>query len=180
MPQRMRRNVLADSRALYVAVQDLPRAHARQGPPARVEKENALPLTLLQLGPELAYVQRDGTDSRPANGHDALLAALPEHPHQPLFEHQIAQAERHPFGDAQAGAVCQLEQSAIPEYEFVIQRGCGEQRSDFLDGEHLRERAPLLRCLEALARIAYHDTVRREKAKIGPQRRDVAADGRRG
>src|SRR5258708_13366256 len=56
MPQRMRRNVLGDSRSLDVAVQDLPPAHARQGPPARVEKENTLPLTLLdpRPGPALA------------------------------------------------------------------------------------------------------------------------------
>ena len=56
--------------------------------------------------------------------------------------------------------------------------GRREQLLDLLDREHLGKRAPALRRLEALARIAHDVAVAEQELEVGADRGDVAPDRR--
>src|SRR5215207_6753557 len=58
MPERVWRDVLLDTSAVDVAAEDFPCAHARQRTSARIEKEHALALALLELRAQLTDVDR--------------------------------------------------------------------------------------------------------------------------
>ena len=162
-----------------VLAKDLPRAHARERRAARVEKERALPRAALELRPELALIDGDRGDRTPPDRHEPLLASFAEHAHETLVEQRVLHAERDPLGDAQPRAVRELEQRAVAKGERLVERRRGEQPLDIGDREHVGEREPALRRLEALRWILRDLALADQKAIIGAHRRDVAADGRR-
>src|SRR5947209_6029887 len=96
----VRRNVFLDPRLFNVVAQNLPRPHPREGPATRVENENALPFATLETRPQLAQIDRNGTDSGAPDRYEALLAALAEDANETFLEQDIANGERDPLRDA--------------------------------------------------------------------------------
>src|SRR5436190_8212077 len=180
VPQRVGRHVLGDCGAFDVAAKDLPGAHSREGPPARVEEEHSLSLSLLESRPELAQVDRHGADRGTADGNEPLLAALAEHANETFLEQEVANAERDPLRHPETGAIRELEERPVAEDHVVVERRRGEETLHLVDGEHVGQLAPSLRRLEPVARVAHDDAVAGEEAKVGADGRDVSANaGRR-
>src|SRR6266571_2453360 len=103
--QRVWRDRLGDSRLIDVLAQNFPGSHPRKRLTAGVEKEDALPFTFFQPGPQLAQVDRDRPYCSATNGNEALLRSFAENAHEMILQHHVADTERYPFGDAQARAV---------------------------------------------------------------------------
>src|SRR5215475_5090418 len=101
MAQGVGRYGLLDPGAVDVAAKNLPGTHAAQGFAPRIEKENSLSALAIRFetGAQLADVGRDGGDGRTPDGHEPLLAAFAEDPHELVLEQQILRAERDPFRD---------------------------------------------------------------------------------
>ena len=74
--QRVRRDGLRDAGLIDVLAENLPGAHAREWLAARVQKENSLPLSLLERRAELAQVDRDRADRLSADRNEPLLGFL--------------------------------------------------------------------------------------------------------
>src|SRR5690349_15608968 len=72
--QGVRRDMLRDAHSLHVTAKDLPRAHPRQRASACIEEENPLSFALLELRAELAQVDGNRPDGRPADRDETLLA----------------------------------------------------------------------------------------------------------
>ena len=98
----------------------------------------------------------------------------------PFLVHHVLQLDADDLRDPRPGGVRELEQRAIADAERRVGRGGAEQPVDLVGGEHRREGAPPLGRLEPLAGIAGRVALAHEKAKIGPDGRDLAVNrGRR-
>src|SRR5512146_578492 len=177
MTKRVGRHVLGDPGPLDVSPENLPRPHPRKRFAAGVQEEDALAASLLEPRAQLAQIRRHRANGRTSDWYQPFLAPLSEDADQLVFEQRVADAECDPFGYAETGAVCQLEHGAVTKDERVVEGGRGEQAFDLLHRENVRQRAPPLRRLEALAGIAYDDAVRQEEAEVGSDRGDVPAYG---
>src|SRR5215216_1442061 len=93
MPQGMRRHVLFYSCALDVFPKNLPRAHTREWFAARVEKQHALPMALLEAWTQLAHVRRERGDCMPPDRHESLFAAFAKHSNEAVVEHHVTKAD---------------------------------------------------------------------------------------
>ena len=143
------------------------------GLPRALRNRTPFPSPFSSFGPQLAQIDRDRANRSPADRHEALLRSLSEHAHQMILQHHIAHAERDPFRDAKAGAVGQLEHRAVAKGQRLVERRRGEQLLDFVDAEHFGQRAPALRRLEALARIAHDVAFAEQEFEVAcaPRRR---------
>src|SRR5437762_5674772 len=93
-----------------------------------------------------------------------------------VLQHYIADAERDPLGDAQTGAVSELQHCAITKRQGLIERRSGEEQLDFVDAQNLRQSAPFFRRLQSLARIAHHVSLGEQEPEIASHRGNVAAN----
>jgi hypothetical protein len=146
-------HALRDPGLLDVLSQQSPGAHPAQWGASSVEEEHPLPAPPLEPRPQLAEIDGAGAHGAATDRHQALLAPLPHDAHQQLIQNEILHAQRDPFRYAEAGAIRQLEHRPVAKGEWLIQRDGGEQPLDLLHRQHVGERAPRLRSLEALARI---------------------------
>jgi hypothetical protein len=93
--------------------EDEERAGPGQRPAARVEEE-LRPVTAIEVGATQREVAADGLGRRSSERDDPLLPALAEHADDPLVEVDAALLEPDGLGHAQAGAVQELDERAIP------------------------------------------------------------------
>ena len=63
-----------------------------------------------------------------SHGHQSLLVALADHPHQPLAQADMLGGEPHQLGDPQPGGVEQLEHRLVPQLQRVVHQGRLQQR----------------------------------------------------
>src|SRR5690349_7741254 len=85
VPQGVRRHPLRQPGEPRRTLDDAPRAYARQGRAAGVEKYQPPSLPLVEAGTDLACVQRHGTQRAPTHRHDSLLRALTEDAGEPIL-----------------------------------------------------------------------------------------------
>src|SRR3954465_15238576 len=97
MPQGVGRDMLGDAGCLDMVFEDLPRAHACERAPIRIEKQDAFPFTLLQTRPKLARISRHRANRLATDRDEALLAALSENSNEHILEQHVLDAERDPL-----------------------------------------------------------------------------------
>src|SRR6185437_7474898 len=171
----MRCHVLGDTARLDVLAKDLPRTHASHRLPTRVEKQDSLARSLLQLWAQLAQVDGDSTHCLPPDRHQSLLRPLAEDAYERLVEHEVAHAQRDPFTHAESGAVCELEHCAVAKRHGFVQCRRLYQLGDLFGTQHVRQLAPALGCLEPLAGIAHNVAFVEKELVVSAQRRDVTS-----
>ena len=94
--------------------QDQERARAGERAAAGVQEELG-PVAAVEVRPAAREVAPQGLGGVPADGHDALLAALADHAHEPVVQVDARLVEADRLGDAQAGAVEQLDERLVAE-----------------------------------------------------------------
>jgi hypothetical protein len=87
------------------------------------------------------------------NRDDALFITLASARKVARLEIQIARAQLHELGDAQARCVEDLDQRAIAETARRLDVGLPDQAFDFVYGEKLRQRRPRARRLQIVGWI---------------------------
>src|SRR5215208_37398 len=177
--ERVGRDVLLDSGSLDVLLQDLPGAHAGEGRAAGVEQQDPLPLPRLQPGAHLAEVDGHGADGSAPDRHQPLFAALAEDANQAVLHQDVAHPEGDPLGDAEPGAVAQLQEGAVAEDERVVQRRGGQESGDLVHRQDVGERPPAPGRVEALAGVADDVPFAQEEPVVGADGGDVSPDRRR-
>src|SRR6266849_2330363 len=176
MTQRVGRHRFGDSGLVHVLAQDLPRAHARQRLSARIEEQDSLALTLLQLWAELAQIDRNRANRAAADGNEALLGALAEYADEVVLEHHVANAQRNPFRDPEPGAIRKLEHCPVAKRQRLVKRRSGKKLLDLFNAEHFRKRAPLLWRFEALAGITHDVSLPEHEFEVRANGRHVPPD----
>jgi hypothetical protein len=117
--ERMAQKMRVDAARLQTGsfgelAEDEKRTGARERAAAGVEEELGAVAAIEVRAPE-CEIPPDGLGSRSPEGHEALLATLPEHAHDPLLDGDAALLEPHGLGDSQAGPVEELHERAIAE-----------------------------------------------------------------
>src|SRR6478752_5120798 len=92
----VRGNRLRDAGAVDVAAEDFPCAHACERLAAGVEKQDTLPLALLQAWAKLADVGGNRADRRASDGDEPFLAAFAEDANEFFLENEIAHTKGDP------------------------------------------------------------------------------------
>src|SRR5471030_1409188 len=88
-----------------------------------------------------------------ADRHDPLLAALPDHANKAVLEVDSGLLEPHGLGDAEAGAVEQLDERLVAECARLRARGRVDQPLRLAGGERPRQRPLAPRQRDAGGRV---------------------------
>ena len=76
-------------------------------------------MAAVEVGPSAREVAAESLCRLPADRHDPLLVPLADAADEAVVERDAAFVQRHRFGDAQAGAVEQLDERAVAEIAWL-------------------------------------------------------------
>ena len=135
MPEGMRRDLTADARRQRVFLDGFPDVLPREPVAGTVDEKQtavggkfgaAVGDIVLQPGLRLGM-----------QGHQALLAALAEHPHEPALQVDVLQRQAADFRHPQARRIQHLHEAAVPPAGLVAQIRLRKQALHLLAAQHL-------------------------------------------
>ena len=180
--QAVRMHVAGDPAAARAARDDAP--HVARPEPAR--RRRAAPQRReerLRQDPRRAPRSDPGRERLARRGgqrHHALLAALAGHPHVAAVQIEIAHVERRQLGDAQPGAIQQLEQRAVAQLDRGgTGRDAVDQAHALVDGQRARQAPGQARRRHPGGGVERAAPLAHQEAEERPQRGELAAERRR-
>src|SRR5215210_302800 len=133
MSESVWRHPLRDAYLIDVFTENLPRAHAGEWLPLRIQEKDSFPLSTLDFRPQFARVYRNGADGLPTDWHDALLAAFAKNTHESLIHQHVANTNSDPFRHSETRAIGELEHCPVTKCERLVKRRCRDQPLHLVD-----------------------------------------------
>ena len=152
--QRVRRDARGQTGGVGRAPHDAPQPLATEAPTTQVHE---------QCGPAGCDPWTTANEPRIdrvgcglAEGDDALAVPLPAHPHESIARIEVVDVDADRLGDAQPGAVHELECGPVPQPCRRAVTGGLEQPDDVRDAERTRQGAARRWCCDRRRRIGRH------------------------
>ncbi len=153
--------------------------------PARVSgaalrvQEQLRPVPPVEVGPAAGQIPAHRVGGVAADRHDALLAALAGHPHEPVVEVDAALFEPDRLRDAQPGAVQQLDERLVAQVARLRSLRGVDQALRLAGRERLRERLRPARQLHGRGGVVVARAEQLLVAEEAARRRCSSRDRRR-
>jgi len=179
MPQRMRRNHLADARLLGAPFDDFPKSLPGQPLPPAVDKHRGRAVSVQQFGPSAVQVRLQAPDRGFADRDDAFFGPFAETAHEPHVQLQVGKVERQKLRHAHAGRVQQFQHRLVPRRLRRRVVGNVEQALHFFHRHRFRQPALPFGHPEQLGRVRVNFLFPVQKLEKRPNRHRCPGDGRR-
>lgn len=172
VPQRMRRRLLRKTSSRNMRFQHAANAAGREPPPKSIEKQG---ITLLFRSTGVRVPDFHPAIKRPggiaANRRDPLLSPLTQNSQDPRTAIPVAAVQSDQLRDTKPGRIHGFKNRAITESGGGVGGWCGEELSDLVGGEEVRQLAACARCAKWLGGVAFAEAfaaaVTEEGSKTG-------------
>src|SRR5918996_6034221 len=158
------------------AAKDEERARARERTPLGVQEE-LRPVTPVEVGAAAGEVAAEGLSSLRPQGDDSLLVPLPDAADEPALEVDAAPLEPDRLGDAQPGAVEELDEGAVAQRARRDPVGRVDQALDFGERKRPRKARAAARQVDVGGRVVGPEAERDEMAVEGAGGRGAGGGG---